>query len=78
MKFKVTMKDPDTLHDAITDAVKEELEKIGGLDDDDRDALTDKRHEAVAKITSKWFRYSEYVTIEIDTDAQTAVVCPAA
>lgn len=76
MKFKVTMKDPDTLHDAIEDAVKEDLEKIAGLDADDREALTEKRQEAARAVASKWFKYGEYLTVEIDTEAQTATVCP--
>lgn len=75
MKFKVTMKDPDTLGDAISDAVIADLRTIEGLDDEDRKTLFDQRREAVSKITSKWFEYGEYLTIEIDTDAQTATVC---
>ncbi len=31
MKFRVTMKDPDCLHDAIEDAVKTEVGNIAGL-----------------------------------------------
>lgn len=46
MKFKVTMKDPDTLGDAITVAVRAEIAKIEGLDADDREALFDNRQEA--------------------------------
>lgn len=75
MKFKVTMKDPDTLQDAISDAVTADLEKINGLDPEDRKALFDTRQQTVANIASQWFRYGEYVTIEIDTDAKTATVC---
>lgn len=43
MKFRVTMKDPDTLHDAITDAVKESLEAIPQLDAKERERLSDRR-----------------------------------
>lgn len=76
MKFKVTMKDPDTLHDAIAEAVKEDLEKIEGLDANDREALSENRQVAALAVASKWFKYGEYLTVEIDTDAQTATVCP--
>ena len=76
MKFKVTMKDPDTLHDAIEDAVTYELSKIDGLTDNDRDTLFETRRKAATDVASKWFEYGEYLTIEIDTDAKTAVVCP--
>lgn len=75
MKFKVTMKDPDTLHDAISDAVTEDLKQVDGLDDADREALFHTRREAASKVASKWFRYGEYLTVEIDTDAKTATVC---
>jgi len=78
MKFKVTMKDPDTLGDAIDQAVRAELKKIEGLDEEDRDALFDHRRDAMSDITSKWFEYGEYLTVEIDTDAKTAIVIPVA
>lgn len=74
MKFTVTMKDPDKLHDAIADAVTADLDKISGLDAEDREALFETRREAVSKITSKWFQYGEYLTVEIDTEAKTATV----
>ena len=77
MKFKVTMKDPGTLQDAISDAVTDDLAKIEGLSDDDRENLLDGRKSAAAKVTAKWFKWGEYVTVEIDTDAQTATVCAA-
>lgn len=77
MKFKVTMKDPDTLQDAISDAVADDLAKIEGLSDDDRKNLLDGRKAAAAEVAAKWFKYGEYVTVEIDTEAQTATVCAA-
>lgn len=77
MKFDVTMKDPDTLGDAIDEAVRAELEKIEGLDAEDREALFDRRREAVGEIAAKWFKYGEYLSVEIDTDAKTATVLPA-
>lgn len=77
MKFKVTMKDPDTLHDAIGEAVEADLAKIEGLSDDDRDRLYGSRRNAVSEIANQWFRYGEYLTVEIDTEAKTIIVCPA-
>jgi hypothetical protein len=74
MKFTVTMKDPDTLHDAIKDAVEEDLAKIEGLDDGDREALAERREEITRGIASTWFRYGEYLSVEIDTDAMTCTV----
>jgi len=77
MKFTVTMKDPDTLHEAIEDAVRFEVEGMPGLDAEEREALQDQRRQKVAKTASAWFRYGEYLSVEIDTDAGTATVLPA-
>ena len=76
MKFKVTMKDPDTLGDAIDEAVRADIAKIEGLSDEDREALFEGRCEKITEITAKWFQYGEYLSVEIDTDARTATVCP--
>lgn len=75
MKIKVTMKDPDTLGDAIDRAVGESVAAISN-DVDERNALADVRREKVGEIAAKWFEYGEYLTVEIDTDAGTCVVVP--
>lgn len=77
MKIKVTMKDPDTLHDAVADAVRDEVAGLAGLSEDEREAVEEKRRAAVMAAAGKWFRYGEYLTVEIDTEAGTATVCPA-
>ena len=74
MKFRVTMKDPDSLSDAIDDAIKEELKSVSGLSNEEREYLFDGRHDAVYKDAGQWFKYGEYLTVEIDTDAGTAIV----
>jgi hypothetical protein len=76
MKFTVTMKDPDTLHDAIVEAVKEEVDRIPALDDDEKEDVTESRTVKVVAICNKWFDYGEYLSVEIDTDAETCVVKP--
>jgi hypothetical protein len=77
MKFKVTMKDPDTLDDAITDAVHESIEAMAVItNEEEKESLEIIRKEAVHKICTKWFEYSEYITVEIDTEAMTCVVVP--
>lgn len=75
MKFQVQMKDPDTLHDAIDDAVAEDVKKLG-LSEDEADRLVELRRDKVAAVCQQWFAYGEYLTVEIDTDAQTATVVP--
>lgn len=77
MKFTVTMKDPDTLHDAINDAVQEDVKALPGLSDDEREAVEEKRREAVQELCATWFRYGEYLSVEIDTEAKSITVCEA-
>jgi hypothetical protein len=82
MKFRVTMKDPDTLHDAIRKAVKAELRKFDeefeeteyAHTPEESAALLERRCEKHAGQCGRWFKYGEYLTVEIDTDAGTCVV----
>lgn len=76
MKFKVTMKDPDTLYDAIRAAVKEEVGKVERITDEEKEGVIERRIESVADIASEWFEYGEYLTVEIDTDAKTCTAVP--
>lgn len=74
-KIMVSMKDPDTLYDAINDSVDEELEK-SGLDNEEQEAIKEIRQEKYSEIASEWFQHGEYLTVEIDTDAKTIRVVP--
>lgn len=74
MKFTVTMKDPDTLRDAIREAVKDNLQSIVGLDEDEREQLVGSRTEAIDDLCGRWFAHGEYLTVEIDTEARTCIV----
>lgn len=76
MKIQITMKDPDTLHDAIREAVEEELSLIPSITDVERDELLEGRCERLNEIASKWFKYGEYLTVELDSDANTCAVIP--
>jgi len=74
VKFKVTLKDPDTLQDAIIDAVRDDVSKLE-IEADEREAIEERRREKVGDLCAAWFRYGEYLTVEIDTEAKTCVVC---
>ena len=77
MKFRVTMKDPDGVYESLRDATSESLKaEPGSLDEDEIDALTEIRQEKLGKFTEKWITYSEYITVEFDTEAGTCVVVP--
>jgi hypothetical protein len=76
MKIRVTLKDPDTLGDAITEAVQQSL-LDRGLSLKERALLQgDAVAEISGPITDKWMAYGEYLTVEFDTDAATATVIP--
>jgi hypothetical protein len=73
MKFTVTMKTPDVLHDSITESViRYNNDSVISYDDHDDP------QEEIAKVEDlckkKWFKYGEYVTLEIDTETNTCVV----
>lgn len=76
MKFKVMMKDPDTLHDAIREAVKKWSASLREIDEDERESIAESRETKVGELCSKWFEYGEYLQVEIDTDAKTCTVVP--
>lgn len=74
MKFVVTLKDPDVLHNAIREAVRLEVSTLALSDDGEREAVAELRAEKVHALCGTWFRYGEYLTVEVDTEAKTCVV----
>ncbi len=77
MKFTVTLKDPDGVYDSIQEAIKRSVEHIPAIGEDEREELIEIRSEKIRDITSKWFEYDEYLTVEIDTEEETIKVCEA-
>jgi len=76
MKYRITMKDPDGPYEAIQEAAKQQLAGVPGLTDEERESLIDGRHTTLRDQALKWLEYGEYVTLEIDTEANTCVVVP--
>lgn len=74
MKFTITMKDPDGVYESIQDAIAEI--HIDGVDEDEMDAVRERRGEKIHRICERWFEYGEYLRVEVDTDAQTCTVIP--
>lgn len=74
MKFEITMKDPDGVYDCMQDAAKEWAAQVTGVDEDEREGLVESKHEKLQEICKKWFEYGEYLTVEIDTEAETITV----
>ena len=71
MKIKVTMKDPDTMYDAMQNAVMKEVAELG-LSDHDFESIVELRTERVRTKMAKWFKYGEYLTVVFDTETMTA------
>lgn len=74
MKFTITMKDPDGFYDSIGQAVDDEVNALEGVDDDEKDELRESRTEKLKEMCKAWFRYDEYLTVEIDTVKKTCTV----
>lgn len=74
MKFRVTMKDPDCLYDAVNEALDKNMPPQ--LTREEWEQLKETRAENVRDIAGKWFEYGEYLTVEIDTEAKTCTVVP--
>lgn len=74
MKFTVTMKDPDVLHEAAQDAAEAYAQSVEGLDDDEREALRELRYEKLTEFAGDFMRYGEYLDVEFDLVAKTATV----
>ncbi len=75
MKVKITFKDPDGVYECVRDAVQESLPD--GLDAGEQEELLESRTEATFEKLKQWLRWNEYVTVEFDTEAGTAVVVKA-
>ena len=76
MKIHITFKDPDTLHQCIEDGVRENMEVLkDALGVDEFEAAVQKRVEKVTELcTTSWFEWGEYLSVEVDTDENSARV----
>ena len=76
MKFKVILKDPDGFFESIKEAAEKSLNGTTFSDEDEFERLSEIRFEKIQESISKWVEYSEYITVEFDTTANTATVVP--
>jgi hypothetical protein len=74
MKFLVTFKDPDGVYESLEQAAGDSVAAIE--DPEEQEALKEVRAAKMRDFMEKWVEYEEYVTIEFDTVAKTAVVVP--
>lgn len=76
MKIQVTLKDPDTMDDAVDDALKR-MPRPEGVEPDEWDAMRETRAASIkSEITKRWMAYGEYLTVEFDMERKTATVIP--
>ena len=75
MKIVMTFKNPDAVFEAIRDAVRKNLPD--GLTETEKESLEESRIEDADKALETWIKYSEYVTVEFDLEANAARVVPA-
>lgn len=81
MKIAVTLKDPDTMHDAVDEAMKRQP-CPDGLKPDEWASICEARADRIkSSITHAWMEYGEYLCVEFEIDdngkAVAAVVLPA-
>ena len=79
MKMFVTFKDPDQLYEALEDKKREitkELMTNFGLSRSGAEAEADERLKAFDQLIKKYFPYSEYLTVELDSETQSIRVVP--
>lgn len=74
MKITISIKDPDSVFESISDTVRESLDEMGGLSSEEKDRLSETRVNEMFDILSRWIQYGEYIRIEFDTEAGTAKV----
>lgn len=74
MKIKVTLKDPDTMHDAVRDAVTRDVKALGLSARESQLLINDRFEQESSEISDRWMEYGEYLTVEFDTIAKTARV----
>jgi len=75
MKIQMTFKEPDLLHVATDLAAVQEVEAMEGLRPTEYSAMAESRSlDAYAAITERWMPYGEFVTVEFDTEENTARV----
>lgn len=77
MKFKITLIDPDGVYESLEQAAELSMRDISGLCDTERRMLIETRREKLEEQCKQWIEHGEYVTIEIDTEENTAIVCKA-
>lgn len=80
MKIRVTLKDPDTMQDAVDDAVKREKKPEGVSAAEWKDIREARAERIKSAISDRYMQYSEYLEVDFeineDGEATGATVVP--
>lgn len=76
MKFKITLKDPDGISNAVRQAAEDSFSGLPLKPDELADAVDLRQRAIMEDFLSQWVKYDEYITIEFDPIAKTARVVP--
>lgn len=84
MKFQVTFKTPDALDEGIDGALDQwhaklkkdagAIESLESFTDEDLSTLRDRMRDKMRSAALNWISWGEYLTIEIDVEADTCKV----
>jgi hypothetical protein len=74
MKIQITFKTPDAVERAVDEAIA--WERPADIADDDWEDKKFYLKDNINDELQKFIKYGELVTIEIDTEAKTAIVIP--
>lgn len=75
MKIRMTFKDPDGVYESIKEESVRSVRAITPpLDEDEVEELIEARIEKIKENLTPWIEYNEYLSVEFDLDAGTAIV----
>lgn len=74
MIIRLTLKDPDGVSNSIDDIARNSVES-SIVENQEIEDLIEHQKDKIEDAIKPWVRYNEYVTIEIDTEKNTATVC---
>lgn len=76
MKIKISMKNPDALQESVEEAV-EQGQFDESLSPEEIELVKQSRVDETLKLCNQWFKYGEYLMVEVDTEARTIRIVEA-
>lgn len=74
MKLTIQFKDPDGVYDAVHESARDSVSTVDGITTQEAQILSQKREDDFNEFLGQWIKYGEYLTVEFDTDTNTATV----